>query len=243
MKQFLTITLMLMMAISTVGVYAEDFPTFAESKKTDSEKEVDYDRKRLSEKDAECGDTGLAARALFGNCPKRRYLYDHTKACDWWDNDPLTSLYDFDYCKETASQGDVWNQYFLGDIYYRGIKEPQNFALAYKWYKEASYRGLGVAQLRLAYLYALGHGVKENKEEAYIWASLAILFNQKEKGVVARDEWAKSFTSDEINLLQERVSVRYDEVKKFSDEQNRIYQNFREEERKEFLKDDYRIIE
>ena len=75
--------------------------------------------------------------------------------------------------KPLASQGNAKAQYFLGNMYYKGIGVPQNDRDAYKWFKKSAEQGLIGAQNNLGTMYMRGRGVSLNNTRAFIWLHIA----------------------------------------------------------------------
>ena len=74
-----------------------------------------------------------------------------------------------------AEQGDAKAQYNLGNMYRRGEGVPQDYILAYKWYKLAAEEGYAEAQYNLGTMYDLGsEGVVPKDDQLAIkWYKLA----------------------------------------------------------------------
>ena len=85
----------------------------------------------------------------------------------------LTIASELDSLKETAEQGDITMQTFLGYMYYYGSGVPQNDAEAVRWYRMAAEQGDVDAQSILGLMYHTGRGVPKNDIEALRWFRIA----------------------------------------------------------------------
>lgn len=104
--------------------------------------------------------------------------------------------------KPLASQGNANAQFFLGNMYYKGIGVPQNDGAAYKWFKKAAEQGLINAQNNLGTLYMRGLGVPRNNTRAFIWLHIAALQGHKD-GIKNRDLVAKIMPQNKIIKAEE----------------------------------------
>ena len=77
------------------------------------------------------------------------------------------------WLRKAAEQGYVHGQFFLGQMYAKGLGVEQNFKEAVKWWKKAADQGDAAAQTSLGLMYGKGQGVKQNGVTAYAWASIA----------------------------------------------------------------------
>ncbi|MBT8460658.1 MAG: sel1 repeat family protein [Boseongicola sp.] len=68
-----------------------------------------------------------------------------------------------------AERDDVYAQFNLGVMYYKGEGVPQDFAEALKWYRMAAEQGDALAQNSLGMMYQRGEGVSQNYPEAVKW--------------------------------------------------------------------------
>ncbi len=65
-----------------------------------------------------------------------------------------------------ARGGDAEAQYFVGQIYERGLGTEPDFAAAVEWYQQSAERDFAPAMVNLGYLYEAGLGVERDKERA-----------------------------------------------------------------------------
>jgi hypothetical protein len=75
--------------------------------------------------------------------------------------------------RKAAEGGDALAQFYLAEIYERGIGVPQDCSEAAKWYRKAAEQGEPVAQLGLANLCLRGEGVTQDYVQAYRWLNVA----------------------------------------------------------------------
>ena len=68
-----------------------------------------------------------------------------------------------------AAQGDAKAQFHLSSAYYRGKGVPQDYAVAFRWYKMAADQGEPDAEDGLGYMYVTGRGTKQDYAEALRW--------------------------------------------------------------------------
>jgi hypothetical protein len=62
---------------------------------------------------------------------------------------------------KAAEQGEVLDQYKLGEIYYQGTGTRKNVAEAIRWYQKAAEQGFDAASYRLNAINANGQGVSK----------------------------------------------------------------------------------
>lgn len=95
-----------------------------------------------------------------------------------------------------AERGDAVAQNLLGSIY-----ATDNSAEAIHWYRKAADQGNATAQCSLAMMYAMGKGVPQDHERAYIWLLLGIphlMGEAQDSGSKLRDEIAAMLTQQQI---------------------------------------------
>ena len=104
--------------------------------------------------------------------------------------------------KPLAFQGNAKAQFFLGNMYYKGIGVPQDDGAAYKWFKKAAEQGLTRAQNNVGTLYMRGLGVSRNNVRAFIWLHISALQGDK-VGIKNRDLVAKIMTKNQLRKAEE----------------------------------------
>jgi TPR repeat protein len=72
-----------------------------------------------------------------------------------------------------AERGDARAQAYLGFMYQYGRGVPQNYTLAYYWYRRGAEQGNAAAQHQLGLLYDKGQGTPTDHVLAHMWLSLA----------------------------------------------------------------------
>ncbi|MEM1179359.1 MAG: caspase family protein [Acidobacteriota bacterium] len=68
-----------------------------------------------------------------------------------------------------AKTGDAEAQYFVGQIFEKGLGTTPDYGAAAEWYGKAAAQDYGPAQIGLGYLYEEGLGVEQNDVEALNW--------------------------------------------------------------------------
>ncbi|MDB9766792.1 sel1 repeat family protein [Amylibacter sp.] len=97
-----------------------------------------------------------------------RILCEYAKLVDAGDNVPA-----FKMIKSLAEKGNEKAEYFLGQMYERGLGTEKNQRKAAKWYKRSADQGLANAQYKVGYLYLDGPAVLKNYSEAAKWFKLS----------------------------------------------------------------------
>jgi hypothetical protein len=107
----------------------------------------------------------IADQVSYFNLPK--YLPRHLVT----KNGILSSV---KWCKLRACEKDPASQCNLGNMYYKGFKVKQNYALAFKYYLKAAKGGCGIARDNLATMYEKGHGISPDYATAVNWQLAAV---------------------------------------------------------------------
>jgi TPR repeat protein len=77
--------------------------------------------------------------------------------------------------RERAANGDPEAQFTLGKNYEAGRGGlKQDYAEAYRWYRQAADTGDPFAQTSVALLYRFGKGVPQDLVQSYMWFQLAV---------------------------------------------------------------------
>jgi len=90
-----------------------------------------------------------------------------------WHKDPARAAEAEKWYRLAAAQGNAQAEERLGQLYYAGHGESQDFAAAAAWFRKAAEHGNRVAQRRLAQMYRVGQGVPVDRVEAKKWSDLA----------------------------------------------------------------------
>src|SRR5262245_50453051 len=70
---------------------------------------------------------------------------------------------------ESAEAGDAQAQYYVGEIYEKGLGIAPDYAQAAAWYRKAADQGLAQAQINLGFLCEKGLGVPQDSRQALEW--------------------------------------------------------------------------
>jgi uncharacterized caspase-like protein len=70
---------------------------------------------------------------------------------------------------ETAEAGDAQAQYYVGEIYEKGLGVAPDYVQAAAWYRKAADQGLAQAQINLGFLCEKGLGVPQDSRQALEW--------------------------------------------------------------------------
>ncbi len=70
---------------------------------------------------------------------------------------------------ETAEAGDAQAQYYVGEIYEKGLGISPDYVQAAAWYRKAADQGLAQAQINLGFLCEKGLGVPQDSRQALEW--------------------------------------------------------------------------
>ena len=68
-----------------------------------------------------------------------------------------------------AQAGDTEAQFYVGQIFEKGLGVPPDYAAAAEWYQKAAEQGYASAQINLGSLYETGRGVEQDAQEALRW--------------------------------------------------------------------------
>ena len=79
----------------------------------------------------------------------------------------------YNECKTKGESGDMYAQYFMGEMYYEGDTVNQDYKKAIYWYTKSAEQGDYESQAKLADIYFYGRGVKSDKVIAYMWLNIA----------------------------------------------------------------------
>jgi TPR repeat protein len=117
----------------------------------------------------------------------------------------------FEWFEKAANRDDAQSQYMLGELYYKGLGSEKNLDKAIMWYTKAakSINYLAyLAQFRLARMYFKGEGVIQDYVEAYKWANLAAM--KDERYYSLRDIIKKEMTPEQIAEGQKKARELHD---------------------------------
>jgi TPR repeat protein len=104
-----------------------------------------------------------------------------------------------------AERGDARAQAHLGFMYQYGRGVPQNYRLAYYWYRRGAEQGNAAAQHLLGLLYDKGQGTPTDHVLAHMWLSLAAAATkgaEHEDNVRLRDAVASKMSLGQLSDAQ-----------------------------------------
>lgn len=106
---------------------------------------------------------------------------------------------------KAAEQGSANDQFTVAGMYRWGRFgiSPDNEKMLY-WYHQAAAQGLSHAQHSLGRLYAAGKQVSQDKQQAYLWYSLAIL-SDHESAKTSLKTLSESMTQAEIEQARRKM--------------------------------------
>jgi len=128
-----------------------------------------------------------------------------------------------------AEKGDMQAQYYVGEIYQRGLGAAPNYSRAAEWYRKAAEQGYVKAQMSLAYLYEKGLGVEKNPQQALRWYRKASGLGD----AISLDENTLSIEERrELEQLREEVKDRGAETRLLKQKLDQIQKELEETRRK-----------
>ena len=99
----------------------------------------------------------------------------------------------------------------VGLMCLKGIGCSKNIAQSVLMFSLASEAGNPDAQYELAKLYAVGNGVPQDNQQAYIWSSLALACGKGDSEIAKfRDEISKNLTTTQLNDAQCETSLYFE---------------------------------
>ena len=101
-----------------------------------------------------------------------------------------------------AANGNSKAQFFLGNMFYKGIGVAQNDDKAVKWFKRSAEQGSIRAQNNLGTMYMRGLGVTKNNLRAFMWLHITAIQGDK-VGIKNRDLVAKLMSKTQIERGQQ----------------------------------------
>jgi hypothetical protein len=106
---------------------------------------------------------------------------------------------------EPARTGDAAAQYYVGQIYEKGLGAEPDYAAAAEWYRKAADQNHSAAQVSLGHLYETGLGVAKDPAAALHWYRAA-------SGLPADMVVLESSEYDELKQLREEVRRKQEEI-------------------------------
>lgn len=118
-----------------------------------------------------------------------------------------------------AEEGNMEAQYYVGEIYQRGLGATPNYPLAAEWYRKSAAQGFAKAQMNLGYLYEKGLGVGKDPQQALRWYRRATGLSD----TITLDENALSIEErHELQELREEVKRRREETRRLQPKLDQI---------------------
>ena len=108
----------------------------------------------------------------------------------------------FDAAEKGAKQGNPFEQFNLGLMYYKGRGTAQDYTKAVNWWRRAAEQDFAEALNNLGMMYGNGDGVRQDYVEAHKWFDLAASQHPSgrklKNSVRDRDFLVKKMTSSQI---------------------------------------------
>ena len=112
----------------------------------------------------------------------------------------------FDAAEKGAKQGNPFEQFNLGLMYYKGRGTAQDYTKAVNWWRRAAEQDFAEALNNLGMVYGNGDGVAQDYVQAHKWFDLAALRHppgrKRRNSVRDRDFLAKKMTAAQITEAQ-----------------------------------------
>jgi Caspase domain/Sel1 repeat len=128
-----------------------------------------------------------------------------------------------------AEQGDKEAQYYVGEIYQRGLGGTPQYSSAVKWYRKAAEQGYAKAQMNLAYLYEKGLGVEKDPQQALRWYRKATGLGDS---ITLDTNILDIKERQELHELREEVKRRSEDTKILQQKLEQIQKNMEDTRRK-----------
>ncbi len=113
-----------------------------------------------------------------------------------------------------AEGGDAEAQFYVGQIFEKGLGVPPDYPSAAQWYRRAAEQGYASAQINLGSLYETGRGVERDAQEALRWyrraAGLAedlVVLQGSEYEELTRAQERLEETSRQVEELQREIEA------------------------------------
>jgi len=107
--------------------------------------------------------------------------------------------------QQAASQGDPEAQYFVGEIFEKGVEQNPDYQLAITWYQRAAQQGFEPALISLGRLHEAGLGVPKDLVKAMNFYRQAAGLNEEEIAFASVFERLKE--QDELRIAELKVQV------------------------------------
>lgn len=113
-----------------------------------------------------------------------------------------------------AQSGDPEAQYYVGQMFEKGLGVPPDYASAASWYRKAAEQGYGAAQVAFGSMLEAGRGVEKNTEEALRWYRRAAGLADDLVVLQGSEYEELSGAKEELGTKQQELEKTRGEVKK-----------------------------
>lgn len=117
-----------------------------------------------------------------------------------------------------AQGGDGEAQYYVGQMFERGLGVDPDFAAAAEWYRKAADQEYSAAQIALGSLYESGRGVPQDAEEALRWYRRAAGLAEDLVVLQSGDFERLTAAEEELGETREQLEEREREVEELQEE-------------------------
>lgn len=117
-----------------------------------------------------------------------------------------------------ASEGDAEAQFYVGEIYEKGLGILPDYDLAAIWYRKAAEQGYSSAMVNLGYLYEKGLGVPQNSIAALNWYRKAAGLENTDVAFAASVEE----TNAQMTSLRKKASKYQQQSKQYQQESSQL---------------------
>lgn len=123
---------------------------------------------------------------------------------------------------DEAKSGNAEAQYYVGQIYEKGLGLEPDYAVAAHWYAQAAEQGYSAAQLSLGYLYETGLGVSQDPAVALEWY-------RKASGLPEELIVLEGTEYQELLDLQDQLEDKIQEIDRLQSELSQLKQELEQE--------------
>jgi len=117
-----------------------------------------------------------------------------------------------------AQGGDAEAQYYVGQMFERGLGVEPDFAAAAEWYRQAADQGYSAAQIALGSLYESGRGLPQDGQEALRWYRRAAGLAEDLVVLQGGDYERLTEVEEELGETREQLEEREQEVDELKEE-------------------------
>ena len=116
----------------------------------------------------------------------------------------------FEAAEKGAKQGNPFEQFNLGLMYYKGRGTAQDYTKAVNWWRRAAEQDFAEALNNLGMMYGNGDGVAQDYVQAHMWTNLAASRSTgevRDLSVKNRDIFAAKMTAEQIAEANASLNV------------------------------------